>query len=245
MAEGFIIALANFCGFVGTLLGIVFFLSPAPSMIEGLKTKILKDVSIIFLIVQGFQCSLWFIYGYKISDYKIISCNFVGLIATVTYISIYLYINEQHKEITFAIGGYGIGNIALYIFFTVPVLSVLVIIVGFVFFTTFFIKIRETLATKDAGYTNNYILVAALLCGILWLVYGAVMELTSVWLTNGYLLVINIISVIVLLNTKGYISDDSPVITTLKLVLRVDNTTAATYFCGTPGNTRNEKLINI
>ena len=71
-------------GFLATIVGMSLML---PQVIKTIKTKEIKDVSLLMLIFYFFNCLLWLIYGILSIDWPLIICNtFTVTVSTIQLI---------------------------------------------------------------------------------------------------------------------------------------------------------------
>jgi MtN3 and saliva related transmembrane protein len=73
-------------GFSAAFLTMFAFL---PQIIKVIKTKSVKDVSLMTLVQLGFGVSLWIIYGVHLKDVTIIMANSVTLLSLIILLSLY------------------------------------------------------------------------------------------------------------------------------------------------------------
>lgn len=79
---------------IGFLAGILISVSIVPQIVKSLKTKKVKDISLLMLLILIAGEFLWIIYGIAISSYPIIAMDGFAFIATI----IMLYIKIRYKQ---------------------------------------------------------------------------------------------------------------------------------------------------
>jgi uncharacterized protein with PQ loop repeat len=94
------VSITDFFGWVGALVTICFFASPAPKFIELVKKKIqYKEINIIIIIGNYISSVVWLIYGYQISLKQITACFSIGALISLIWIWIYIiYMGKSKKN---------------------------------------------------------------------------------------------------------------------------------------------------
>jgi len=89
----------NILGFLGNVLCLFFFLSPAIKMYELLNEKI-DHTRIAYLqyVTTIINCLLWFVYGFRRGVLAIWFGNVIGLIANVSYLTVYFYYYSDKNQ---------------------------------------------------------------------------------------------------------------------------------------------------
>ena len=67
----------NLVGYLAASIGTVLMI---PQLIKSIKTKQVKDLSVLMLLFYLLNCILWAEYGILINSFPIIICNFIALI---------------------------------------------------------------------------------------------------------------------------------------------------------------------
>lgn len=80
---------------IGSTAAVLTMFSFVPQIIKALKTKSVKDVSIITLFQLSIGVVLWILYGFHLKDLIIILANSI----TLTSLIILLYLYFNYKEI--------------------------------------------------------------------------------------------------------------------------------------------------
>lgn len=76
---------------IGSSAAILTMFAFIPQIIKAVKTRSVKDVSLITLLQLGVGVSLWIVYGIHLGDAIIITANGVTLVSLV--ILLYLYVS--------------------------------------------------------------------------------------------------------------------------------------------------------
>jgi hypothetical protein len=234
MSENSLDIISAILGLVATSLQVVFMVAPATSLLQGLKTRQVKDISIIYLIAQAVISSFWMIYGMKLKYNNMILPNVICLALDFIFISMYFYILDQFKEIIVSLSSIVILNIVLYLFVKIQLLDLLCLVLTTVYIATMYITIRETLATKDPSYTNLTLCISAICYASLWMIYGVINNVLSLWLVNLFMVLTGSINLYIYFWTKGYLKDNDFIIQVLKKILRIQTSTP-----------EDEKLIQV
>jgi hypothetical protein len=214
-------AVANFFGIIGTVMSVVFFAAPGKSIFEGLKTGEIKNVSTVYLKAQAIMTSFWFTFGFKANDMILIITNISGFLLVMTFITIYHYVYKEYNDLVISISA-AVLLIIVDSFLGLQVLELLAFVLGIVCTASMYIKIRETLSTKDAGYTNLQIIIGGLVNSIVWVCYGVLIGVTGLWVGSGMFTITVLINAFVYAWAMGNIHDDNVVLRFLKLILVID-----------------------
>jgi len=81
---------------IGSTAAILTMFAFIPQIAKALRTKSVKDVSLITLLQLSSGVSLWIIYGIHLKDAVIIVANTVTLITLI--VLLYLYVFVSHKN---------------------------------------------------------------------------------------------------------------------------------------------------
>ncbi len=81
--------------FIGTSAACLTMLALLPQIIKVLKTKSVKDVSVIMLYQFGIGIALWMIYGIHLRDIIIIGANAISLASVIVSIVLYYRYRER------------------------------------------------------------------------------------------------------------------------------------------------------
>ena len=84
----------------GIAAGLITTSGYIPQIIQGYKTKSLKDLSYLLNALMGLGMLMWFIYGLSISSVPIIVANIIGvtLNATLIFMKFYYAKKSSHKK---------------------------------------------------------------------------------------------------------------------------------------------------
>jgi len=83
---------------LGASAAILTMFSFIPQIIKSLKTKSVKDVSIVTLLQLSLGVSLWIIYGIHLKNAIIIIANGVTLLSLVILLLLYLLYRRANNE---------------------------------------------------------------------------------------------------------------------------------------------------
>ena len=81
--------------FIGASAACLTMLALLPQIIKVLKTKSVKDVSVIMLYQFGIGIALWLIYGIHLRDIIIIGANAISLASVIVSIVLYYRYRER------------------------------------------------------------------------------------------------------------------------------------------------------
>lgn len=84
-------------GFIGSALALFFFFSPISMFIHYKKTSETKQFTMIMFLANTFNCVLWVIIGGASKQIPQWSCNMVGLVFSLFWISWYILICVKDK----------------------------------------------------------------------------------------------------------------------------------------------------
>jgi hypothetical protein len=216
-------SLNNLFGFLASIMSLTFTLTPMITMIEGLKAKQIKNISIIYLKVQCVMFTCWFLLGVNLSDKSLSVTNGLGVIIDITMIGMYYYIYNMYKEIFIYSGILIIINPIFYVLFNATILEIIACVLGLLVISSMYIKIREALATKDGGFVNIPLLLGGFGCALTWEVYGLMNGYAAVIICNTYLMFTVFVNMFVYYWAIGYFDDKNIVLVALKMILRVDD----------------------
>jgi uncharacterized protein with PQ loop repeat len=223
-------SLNNLFGFLGTIMSIAFSLSPMQTMLESLKTKQIKNISVVFLKVQSTMFICWFLLGIKISDTSLAISNGVGLILNLFYIGIFYYVHNKYNEIFIYCGLFIALNPLFYVLFNATILEIMAGILNMSVAASMYIKIREALATKDSGFVNIPLLFGGFGCAVTWDIYGLMNGYVAVVICTSFLMFTVFVNAFVYFWAIGYFEDNNFVINILKIVLKVDDSNNKTVY---------------
>ena len=80
---------------IGLAAATLTMFSFVPQIIKVLKTKSIKDVSVITLLQMYLGCSLWTAYGLHIKDYIIIMANVITLVTLTVLLLLYFNLARE------------------------------------------------------------------------------------------------------------------------------------------------------
>lgn len=111
-------------GWIGTIVSICFFASPAPRFYYLIKKKIrYEDISIIIILGNYISSIVWLIYGFSIKLKLIKICYSIGALLSLIWIWIYLTYMSKKKmtKAMILLMGLSILTFAIYIILTVVI----------------------------------------------------------------------------------------------------------------------------
>lgn len=83
--------ITDIIGYAAAVIGTSLML---PQVIKSLKTKSVKDLSYLTLILYFFNCLLWGIYGFLIMAIPIIICNSIALAISIFQLGLKVKYND-------------------------------------------------------------------------------------------------------------------------------------------------------
>jgi hypothetical protein len=150
------------------------------------------------------------------------------------YIAAYYYVYKQYNDIFINLGLFSFTFVLFYLFLNPFVLETGALILSIICVSTMYIKIRETLVTRDASFTNLQIITGGSINSVVWICYGLLNGYVAVYICNFYLFFTLIFNAVVYLWSIGILEDSNIVIMTLHMVLKtagdkLDGQTTVTY----------------
>jgi MtN3 and saliva related transmembrane protein len=76
---------------VGTVAALLTTFGFVPQVRKMLRTKSVKDISLLTFIQFGVGMSLWALYGFHLGDVVIVSANGIGVLIIIIAIAVYTY----------------------------------------------------------------------------------------------------------------------------------------------------------
>ena len=76
---------------LGTAAALLTTFGFVPQVIKMLRTKSVKDISLLTFIQFSVGMSCWALYGFHLRDIVIISANSIGVAILITAIAVYIY----------------------------------------------------------------------------------------------------------------------------------------------------------
>ncbi|TET25584.1 MAG: hypothetical protein E3J67_03575 [Dehalococcoidia bacterium] len=83
---------------IGTVAALLTTFGFVPQVIKMLRTKSVRDISLLTFIQFSLGMSLWALYGLHLRDVIIISANGIGVLILVIAIGLYLYYRARHLK---------------------------------------------------------------------------------------------------------------------------------------------------
>jgi uncharacterized protein with PQ loop repeat len=237
-------ALADIIGTMGFLAVFGLISAPCPSLVNGIRTGEIKNLSLTYFITGLVQSTGWANYGHMIKDFNIYIANDVAFVVFLIYINMFLYIYKQIKEMAM----YSVGFCLFYLICRnlCPVgLNLLVAsAISFVWNCSLIPLIKKSLETKDASYLNILLAGFSFLNYFLWTFYGILVNNVSIIITNSWALLLWTINIFVYFWTNNHIANDNICISFLKKIFFVQETSTDNLDSFFKYNQHNEKNIN-
>lgn len=216
-------AFTNFAGYMGTILTFGLTLSPLKSIIEGLKTMTIKNISPVYLQLGIVNALLWSIYGLKLSLPPAYAANLFTLFFFTFYLNAYYYIvNERtnmiiYSSITVAL------FILVYTILSVSLIGFLSSVLATIFYLSILIKLKESMEKRSNEYLNMMIITASWLASIFWTIFGLMLFDIYIYGPNSLGIIIFGLNYVVYYWNLGKIKEDNFLIELLKKILRVED----------------------
>ena len=203
-------------GLLGNIQGIIFQITPIPTVYEGIKKGEIKNITLSYFIINYTSMTFWFNYGYKIKDFFVYALNIPGLFFFTIYINIYIYL---HLEKNYFI----IINIFLFLLFSIsykifpPNLNILLgTIIGLISQTTTIPTMRSALIKKDSGFINITLMYVFLFGCVDWLIFGYLKKIYLMVFSNLIQGIFAISNIIIYFWAEGKVKNENIYILVLK-----------------------------
>jgi uncharacterized protein with PQ loop repeat len=209
-------------GLLGNIQGIIFQITPIPTVYEGIKKGEIKNITLSYFIINYTSMTFWFNYGYTIKDFFVYALNIPGLFFFTIYINIYIYL---HLEKNYFI----LINIFLFLLFSIsykiltPNLNILLgTIIGLISQTTTIPTMRSALLKKDSGFINISLMYVFLFGCVDWLIFGYLKKIYLMVLSNFIQGIFAVTNIFIYFWANGNIIEDHIYILILKYLMNVN-----------------------
>jgi MtN3 and saliva related transmembrane protein len=81
-------------GFLAAVVGTSLML---PQVIKTIQVKKVNDVSLTMLVFYFLNCFLWLVYGFLISAWPLVVCNFIALIISIIQLILKYRYSQNNK----------------------------------------------------------------------------------------------------------------------------------------------------
>jgi len=203
-------------GLLGNIQGIIFQITPIPTVYEGIKKGEIKNITLSYFIINFTNMTFWFNYGFKINDFFVYALNIPGLFFFTIYINIYIYL---HLEKNYFI----IINIFLFLLFSISYkifpsnLNILLgTIIGLISQTTTIPTMRSALIKKDSGFINITLMYVFLFGCVDWLIFGYLKKIYLMVFSNFIQGIFAISNIIIYFWAEGKVKNENFYILVLK-----------------------------
>lgn len=206
-------------GFLGNLQGLIFQLTPIPTIYNGLIDGEIKSITLSYFLINLINMTFWFCYGLKINDFFIYALNIPGIFLFTIYINIYIYLHLNKFFFLFIntslfmlfLVSYKIFSYQLNIFFGT--------LVGLISQTTTIPTMRSALLKKDSGFINIDLMYVFLFGCVDWLIFGILKNIYLMVFSNLIQGIFAITNIFIYLWAIGYIENEHLFILILKKIM--------------------------
>ncbi len=218
-----LIILTNFVSAVANIFTFLVIFSPMKSILEGLKTMAIKDISDTYLLAGILNSCFWLTYSLKNNIPPIYICNAILILVFGFYVNSFYYINkEKGNMIKYSIGIVS-SFLAIYFLFPASLAASVAVIINTVFYCTIMIKLKESMEKRSNEYINMVIVVMTLCGCISWVCYGLLTSDYFVVVPNAIGIVVYGLNILVYYWNDGKIGEYNFIIELLKRILRVED----------------------
>jgi solute carrier family 50 protein (sugar transporter) len=193
------------------------------SILEGLKTMIIKDISDTYLLAGILNSCFWLTYSLKNNIPPLYICNAFLILVFGFYVNSYYYINKQTGNMI----KYSIAIVAsflgIYFLFPASLAASVAVIINTVFYCTIMIKLKESMEKRNNEYINMVIVVVTLCGCVSWVLYGILTDDYFVVVPNAIGIVVYGLNILVYYWNDGKIGEYNILIEMLKKILRVED----------------------
>lgn len=210
-------ALKELLGVAVIVLNIFLQVSPMPSMIEGVKARQIKSMTISYFIVGITQGLFWIAYGIKIKDIVVYGQNITCYLLFSIYMNMIIYVRQEKK--LYLLTNIPLCMLLLLAIFYVPTKFCVVIgsIITICWQSTNIENIRNVLASKDAGFINPLVSWVSWVCFCCYWNYCLLIFDYIMFIPYFIAWVINSINLFAYFWANGKISNDNVII---KLIMK-------------------------
>ena len=209
-------------GLLGNIQGIIFQVTPIPTIYQGLIKGEIKSITLSYFLINFANMTFWFCYGFQIKDFFIYALNIPGIILFTIYINIYIYL---HLNINFFL----IINASLFILFSFAykILSsklniFLGTLVGLISQTTTIPTMKAALIKKDSEFINIGLMYVSLFGCVDWLIFGYLKKIYLMVLSNFIQGIFAVTNIFIYFWANGNIIEDHIYILILKYLMNVN-----------------------
>lgn len=218
-----LITITNLVSTVANIFTFLVIFSPMKSIIEGLQTMTIKNISDTYLLAGILNSCFWLTYSVKNNIPPLYICNAILILVFGFYVNSYYYINKEKGNMV----KYSIAIIAsflgIYFIFPANLAASVAVIINTVFYCTIMIKLKESMEKRSNEYINMVIIIVTLFGCICWVLYGLLTNDYFVVIPNVIGIVVYALNILVFYWNDGKIGEYNILIEMLKKILRVED----------------------
>lgn len=213
--------LTKIIGVLANICGISLSFSPAPAIIEGLKTMEIKSLTNLYFIIAIVQGVFWMNFGLKRNDFLIYAPNIIGLTLFIGYLNCLFYIKKTYECFY-----YNIGFVVQFIFCNLclsgTINSICATIVQCFWQATTLETLKKALTFKDPSFINILLMYVSFTNFVLWILYGILSDALILSFVNTISGIFAFINIYIYFWAERKIPDDACLIINLKNLLNIN-----------------------
>lgn len=180
-------------GWIGTGLGILYFLFPVIMIIQMLRKECTyKDVNLGVLLTNFFNCLLWTAYGNREGKTQLWVYNASGAFVSAIWVGFYLvYFAELNilKSLFYIIICFNFGGEIFYVFYkivvNIEVVRYACLVIGVLMFYAPGLKMVKCIKTKNRNLIPIYLSVLLIFSCSSWVIHGIMIKDISLSITKS------------------------------------------------------------
>ena len=215
-------AIKEILGLLGSILNISLQLSPMPEIINGLKKRDIKNLTISYFVVGITQGIFWIGYGLNISDIVVYGPNITIYLLFTINLNITIYVKSRYHL-------FYLTNIPLAIlcflscrYFTESINVVSATIVSMFWQTTNLETMRLALKYHDSAYINLLLSIVTFCCFVIMSIYSLMIEAYVMFIPYFYGSILNFINIYIYAWCLNKINQNNWFILKIIFILKAD-----------------------
>jgi uncharacterized protein with PQ loop repeat len=212
---------SNTIGMIGILFFLPLIFSPIPTVIEGFRSKEIKNLSLEYFVTALISCSLWTIFGIKNQYYPVYICNGLGMVCNFIYMNVYYYIENRIKELMRYSAIFIVGCVLFYFLLPKLVIGFLALLINTCWHLTSIIKMKNALYTKNRDHINLNVVYLSFFFCLDFSIYSLLEKNYFLFIPNLIGIFLWGVNLIIYYWVNGDIADNSIIITTCFKVLGI------------------------
>ena len=207
-------------GSIANFFDFCLFLSPMPTILKGIETKEIKNLTLLYVLVAIVNNFLWFAFGYYTNDFYLYFISMIGTVIYIFYSNAKVYVDFIHIKYLFIL------NLSIFIFcficlkyFSIELDIILATIIGCIWQSTLIPPMRQSLILKNSEYVNLTVNTVSCINFLIWFLYGILDKVPLLCFIKLLSFIFSFCNIYIYLWTKGKISDNSIIILILKKIM--------------------------